>query len=81
MFHNVLLARRMFCHNYTHPTRGYVAPLSVNFWPETPTKPVVAGGAGAVVVLLPEVVVVEGTVVVVEGAVVVGTLVPGKHWE
>lgn len=29
--------------------------------------------------LLPDVVVVEGTDVVVEGAVVVGTLAPGKH--
>ena len=59
-----------------HPTRVYVAPLRVNFWPDTFTNPVELGGAGAVVV---EVVVAEVVVVGVETDVVVA--VPGTHWE
>ena len=64
-----------------HPTRGYVSPFSVNFCPDTPTKPVEAGGGEVVVVPPPGVDVGGGTVVVGGGVVVGGTLVPGMHWE
>ena len=64
------------------PTTVNGLPLSVNFWPETDTKPVGAGAAGAEVGAA----VVEGIVADVgaSGTVVVaGALVaaPGRHWK
>ena len=62
----------------SHPTRGYVAPFSVNFCPDTWTNPVELGGGTDVVELLAGVVVETDVVLDVGGVVVVA---PGKHCE
>lgn len=70
----------------TYPMTVKGCPFRTNFWPETPTKPVLAGGAGPAVVVGPadEEREVGGGGGGGGAAEVVGltlVVVPTKHWK